>query len=76
MGILLDKRLESAPALQDILTRHGDSILSRVGMHDPDEKEHGLISLFIRAKTEGLEKLEHELEALEGVKVKTMVMKQ
>lgn len=76
MGILVDKRSDSAPEVQDILTRHGDSILSRVGIHDPDEEEHGLISLYVRDKTEKVEKLEHELGALEGVQVKTMVMKQ
>lgn len=76
MGILVDSRSQSAPDVQDILTRHGDSILTRVGMHDPGEEEHGLISLFVRDKSEKVEKLEHELGALEGVRVRTMVMKQ
>ena len=76
MGILVDKRSESAPEVQDILTRHGDSILSRVGIHDPGEEEHGLISLYVRDKPDKMEKLEHELGALEGVQVKMMVMKQ
>lgn len=76
MGILVDKRCEAVPELQEILTRHGGSILSRVGVHDPDEEEHGLISLFVRDKQDKVDKLEHELGALEGVQVKMMVMKQ
>jgi hypothetical protein len=75
MGILVDRRLESAPRVQEILTQHGDSILSRVGMHDPGEEQHGLITLNIRDRHENVEKLEHELGALEGVQVKTIVMK-
>jgi putative iron-only hydrogenase system regulator len=76
MGILVDRRSESAPEVQDILTRHEDSILSRVGLHDPGEEEHGLISLFVRDRPDRVEKLEHELGALEGVHVRTMRMKQ
>lgn len=75
MGILVDKRTESAPKVQEILTKHGDSILSRVGIHDPGEEQHGLITLNVRDEMDRIEKLEHELGALEGVHVKTVVMK-
>ena len=75
MGIIVDKRTKSAPRVQEILTKHGDSILSRVGIHDPGEEEHGLITLNVRDKRERIEKLEHELGALDGVEVRTIVMK-
>lgn len=75
MGILVDKRTKSAPKVQEILTRYGDSILSRFGIHDPGEREHGLITLNLRDKEEHLDALAHELEHLEGVSVKAVRMK-
>jgi hypothetical protein len=75
MGVLVDKRAQSAPKVQEILTKHGDSILSRVGIHDPGEEQHGLITLSIRDKLDRVEKIESELISLEGVHVKTIVMK-
>lgn len=75
MGILVDRRTESAPRVQEVLTKYGDSILSRFGTHDPGEKEHGLITLNFRDNEEHLKSLERELEHLDGVTVKTMYMK-
>jgi putative iron-only hydrogenase system regulator len=75
MGILVDKRTKSAPKVQEVLTKYGDSILSRIGIHDPGEKEHGLITLNLRDKEEQLEALTQELEHLDGVTVKTVYMK-
>lgn len=75
MGILVDKRTQSAPKVQEILTKHGDSILSRVGIHDPGEEQHGLITLNVRDKRERIDTLAEELQGLEGVSVKTVTMK-
>ncbi|KNY24881.1 hypothetical protein [Pseudobacteroides cellulosolvens] len=75
MGILVDRRTESAPKVQEILTKFGDSILSRVGIHDPGEEDHGLITLNIRDREEKIESLSKELESLKGVNVKTVNMK-
>ena len=75
MGVLVDKRTESAPKVQEVLTRFGDSILSRVGIHDPGEENHGLITLYVRDKEERIDSLSGELEMLDGVVVKTMNMR-
>lgn len=75
MGILVDRRTESAPKVQEILTKFGDSILSRVGIHDPGEEDHGLITLNIRDREEKIHSLSKELESLNGVSVKTVNMK-
>ena len=75
MGILVDKRTKSAPRVQEVLTKYGDSILSRVGIHDPGEEEHGLITLNIRDKNERIDEMTRELEMLEGVQVKNINMK-
>lgn len=74
MGILVDKRTKSAPKVQEVLTKYGDSIISRFGTHDPGEKEHGLITLNLMDKEKSVENLEHELEHLDGVTVKTVCM--
>ena len=74
MGILVDKRTESAPRVQETLTKYGDSILSRVGIHDPGEEQNGLITLCLRDKDERIDSLAEELESLNGVKVKKIHM--
>ena len=74
MGILVDKRTESAPKVQEVLTKFGDSILSRVGIHDPGEEQNGLITLNLRENYERINLLTKELESLKGVKVKTIQM--
>lgn len=75
MGIMVDKREKSAPKVQEILTKYGDSILSRVGIHDPGEEQHGLITLNLRDKSERIEALGKELAELDGVQVKSLNMK-
>jgi putative iron-only hydrogenase system regulator len=75
MGILVDKRTEAAPKVQEVLTKYGDSILLRVGLHDPGEEQHGLITLNVRDKSEKIGELTEELESLDGVQVKTISMK-
>jgi len=75
MGIMVDKRTQSAPKVQDVLTTFGDSIISRFGIHDPGEEQHGLITLNVRDEKEKIQSLEKQLEGLEGVQVKTIVMK-
>ena len=75
MGIVVDKRTKSAPKVQEVLTKYGDSILSRFGTHDPEEKDHGVITLNLRDNEERLEALAQELEHLDGVTVKTIYMK-
>jgi hypothetical protein len=74
MGILVDKRTKAIPCVQDVLTKNGDMILSRFGLHDPGEEEHGLITLNIREDKCVVEKLEHELGAIDGVLVRMIAM--
>ncbi|HEX3028735.1 MAG TPA: hypothetical protein VHT34_05430 [Clostridia bacterium] len=75
MGITVDKRTKSAPQVQEILTKFGDSILMRVGVHDPGEEQNGLITLNLRDKDEKIMALQRELESLDGVNVKSIEMK-
>ena len=75
MGVRVDKRTQSAPKVQEVLTKYGDSILSRVGIHDPGEEQHGLITLNVRDEGEKISSLAHDLEVLQGVSVSIMDMK-
>lgn len=75
MGISVDKRQATAPNVQEILTQFGDSIVSRFGIHDPGEENHGLISLTIRDEQERVDALTHKLEHLDGVTCKSIQMK-
>lgn len=72
MGVVVDKRTESAPKVQEVLTKYGDSILLRVGIHDPGEEQHGLITLNVRDESHKIDLLVHDLELLEGVQVKRL----
>ncbi|MCD2347929.1 hypothetical protein [Clostridium guangxiense] len=75
VGIVVDKRTKSAPQVQEILTKYGDSIISRFGTHDPGEREHGLITLNFRDKEETLKAMIDDLKNVDAVVVKAIDMK-
>ncbi|MCX7615237.1 MAG: hypothetical protein N2Z65_05745, partial [Clostridiales bacterium] len=56
MGIQLKERVEHAPKIQEILTKHGCSINTRIGLHNASHDScspHGLILLeFIEGANE------------------------
>ncbi|WHH57530.1 hypothetical protein [Petroclostridium sp. X23] len=75
VGIMVDKRTDAAPRVQEVLTKFGDSIVGRFGIHDPGEEQHGLITLNVRDKEDKIHQLMGELTSIEGVDVKSMEMK-
>ncbi|WP_242874661.1 hypothetical protein [Clostridium pasteurianum] len=75
VGILVDKRTKSAANVQEVLTKYGDSIISRFGTHDPGEHDHGLITLNFRDKEDKLKSMIHDLENIDTVVVKSINMK-
>lgn len=74
VGIKVNKRKEVAPKVQEVLTKHGENIITRFGSHDPGEKQSGLITLHVLATKDKLEEIASELSAIDGVTVKTMTM--
>jgi hypothetical protein len=72
VGISVDKRTKSAPVVQQVLTKFGDNIISRYGVHDVGEHERGLITLNFVGGNESLNQLESELSNLDGVIVKSI----
>lgn len=72
MSIRVDHRTDAAPRMQEILTKNGDLILGRFGIHDPDEVNHGLITLNLRSDMGRIQNMMDELNGLEGIKVNHM----
>lgn len=71
-GIRIDQRTDSATKVQEILTRNGDIILNRFGMHDPIEANTGLITLNLRAEKSKVNNMINELDKLSGVRINHM----
>ncbi|KXG78055.1 hypothetical protein AN618_06740 [Fervidicola ferrireducens] len=77
MAILQRDRKASAPKVQEVLTKYGDNIKVRLGIHDTDENhssDEGLIILQLCGSDEETGRLERELNSLEGVKAKKIIL--
>ncbi len=77
MGIQIGNREEEASKVQDLLTKNGCIIKTRLGLHESSEEScstMGLIILeFLPDKADEIKVMEKELEALKSVSVKKMV---
>ena len=75
MAILQENRTETAPKVQDILTRYGCHIRVRLGLHDAALEgctNTGLILLQLCGDDVPVSELEKELTGVPHVKVKSM----
>lgn len=73
MTVILDKRSDIAPDVQQILTEYGCIISARIGLHQVDNcTEDGLIILHLRGENGEINELETKLKAIEKVRVKKM----
>lgn len=75
MGVQIEKREDLAIDVQDLLTKHGKIIRTRLGLHEPTDSEnaYGLIILdFVEGATEEIVVLKSALESYDGVTVKSM----
>ena len=76
LGIYVSAREKAALQVQDILTKYGCSIKTRLGLHDTDDPycgNCGLIILELTGDVNECLRLENELWAVEGVKIQKMV---
>lgn len=76
LGILVGERNKDATKIQEILTKYGCSIKTRLGLHEADDgkcSSSGLILLELTGNVEECNKLENELLAIDSVQVKKMV---
>lgn len=75
MGITIDSRSHHAPEVQEVLTRYGCIIRTRLGLHETAKEtcsERGLILLEIPGESNDVNNLVHDLQDIEGVRVNTM----
>ena len=73
MSILIDKRTNVAPDVQEILTDYGCIIDSRLGLHNVrDCAEEGLIILHLCGDEEQISELENKLNELDRVSINKM----
>ena len=75
MALTLDPRTSNAPEVQTVLTKHGCSIKTRLGLHEANEdscSQKGLILLHINSELSEVKSLENDLTNITGVKVKYM----
>ena len=71
MAILINKRTNEAPDVQEVLTEYGCIIKARIGLHETDTcSEEGLIILKLKGDIEDIKNLKENLNSITGVKVK------
>ncbi len=76
LGVFVETRSEAALKVQEILTKYGCTIKTRLGLHSVDRPgcdNCGLIILELSGSHEECCRLENELWTLDGVKVQKMV---
>lgn len=78
MGIQVGDREQEALKVQELLTKHGCIIKTRLGLHEASLEgqcsSRGLIILeFLQNKEEEIKAMTKELDTLESVKVQQMV---
>ncbi len=71
IGIHVNDRTRDANKIQEILSRFGHHISTRLGLHDKEsDSPNGLIIIEVDEKSFGM--LQKELGKLDGIEVKSM----
>ena len=75
MGVLVTNRLQDATKVQEILTKYGCNIKTRLGLHETSEtfcSRTGLLILELVGEKSIWDALENELGVIDGIQVKSM----
>lgn len=72
MMIFVNHRKDSAISVQNLLTKHGCAIKTRIGLHETSAQcaEDGLILLQLEGELSEFNALEKDLKQLDGVQTK------
>jgi len=76
IGIAISNRIEASLKVQNILTKYGCSIKTRLGLHEVTNENcsiSGLILLELTGDVNECIKLENELLSIDGIEVKKMI---
>ena len=74
VGIIIEKRKEEAPQVNQVHSEFGDIILARMGLPHLEE-DNSVIALIVNANTDQIGTLTGKLGAIEGVSVKSAMSK-
>lgn len=66
VGIVVENRADNADDVQNIITRYGDSIISRMGVPSHDRYQ-GIITIAMEADRARVSQFVNDLESIEGV---------
>lgn len=69
MGILIQKRKDTAAQVQDVLSEHGCIIKVRLGLHEAGNacSEEGLVVLQLTGSRDEMDELYADLNVIDGV---------
>jgi len=76
LGVLIRDRENKSQSVQNLLTKYGCSIKTRLGLHEVDNvscSSCGLMILELIGDKSEMEKLENELIKIENVEVQKMI---
>ncbi len=75
MGILVYDRIKEAGKTQEVLSRHAETIRTRLGFHELSDtvcSRVGTIILVLQGQPETWQQLEEDLQQIGGVEIKKM----
>jgi hypothetical protein len=75
-GVKLNNRIETAPKFQEIITKYGCNIKTRIGLHEVTDNvcsPSGIIILEVIGKNSEIEGMESEISKLKEVNIQKMV---
>jgi len=76
LGVLITDRQKEAGKVQDVLTKYGCSIKTRLGLHEVTDdvcSTSGLLLLELTGNISEMDKLEKELSAIDGAQTQKMI---
>ena len=77
LGIKLTNRTKTAPIFQQILSKYGCNIKSRIGLHDVKEgvcSPDGIILLEVIGDDKTISDMLSELKSIEDIKLEKMIL--
>jgi hypothetical protein len=75
LGVMLRKRIHSSESLQEILSKHGCIIKTRIGIHNASGNvcsPNGVILLDVIGEASEISALENEIKAIDGAELQKM----
>lgn len=75
LGVLLRKRTITSTAFQEVLSKHGCNIKTRIGIHNANNNvcsPEGVILLDVIGEEADIQNIENDLKSIDGAEVQKM----